>query len=242
MEDKSIILDNVSKRFKIGFRKRHSALSNLISFVSGRETKKNIDALKNISFTIKKGEIVGIIGGNGSGKSTLLRVIAGIYKQDSGIVITRGKIVSLLNLVAGLKDKLTMCENVYLCSSLFGLNQKEIKEKFNSIVKFSELDNFLDTKIYQFSEGMKQRLSFSVAMHCNPKILLLDEVFEVGDDSFKQKSAEVIKKLALRGTSVVLVSHEIQMIKKYCDEVIWIEKGEINMKGSPDSVVKKYLN
>ncbi len=235
-----IIVDNVSKKFKRGFKKHQSALARFISFLLGKESKKTIWALKDVSFKAEKGEIVGIIGENGSGKSTLLRVIAGIYKEDKGKVSINGKIISVINLRAGLQHRLTMKDHIFLTSSFFGLSKKEIKQKFNSIVEFAELENFVNTKIYQFSEGMKQRLVFSIAIHCNPEILLLDEVFEVGDKKFKIKSAEKIKNLVKKGTVVLLVSHELNMIEKYCDKVIWLDKGKIVREGKTREVVKEY--
>lgn len=239
---KRIIVENVRKRFKIGFKKEQTALARLLSLFSGRETRKVLEALKGISFDVEEGEILGIIGENGSGKSTLLRVIAGIYDKDRGRVGVRGKIVSLINLNVGLMERLTMKDNIYLCCSLFGLPQKEITQKLNSIVQFAELEPFIDTKVYQFSDGMKQRLAFSIAIHCNPKILLLDEVFAVGDEDFRKKSANKIKELVKGGASVILVSHELWMIKKYCDRVIWLDKGKIVKKGKTEEVVKKYLS
>ena len=236
-----IIIREVGKKFKIGFKKGQSALARFVSLFSGREARRIIWALNNISFKVDEGEIVGIIGKNGSGKSTLLRTISRIYKKNRGRVRTRGKIVSLINLNIGMQPRLTMRDNIYLCCSLFGLSQKEIKKRFSSIIEFSELENFVNTKLYQFSEGMKQRLAFSIAIHCNPNILLLDEVFEVGDKEFKIKSAEKIKELVKKGVSVLLVSHEMWMIEKYCTRVIWIDKGKIVKDGKTKQVLKKYL-
>jgi ABC-type polysaccharide/polyol phosphate transport system ATPase subunit len=235
-----IVVEDIAKRFKIGFKKRQTALSRLASLFSGREPKKIIWALKEVSFKAEEGEIIGIIGKNGSGKSTLLRVIAGIYKCNKGKVKTNGKIISLINLNVGMQQRLTMKDNIYLCCSLFGLSQKTIKQRFNSVLKFSELQNFLNTKIYQFSEGMKQRLAFSIAIHCNPEILLLDEVFEVGDKEFKIKSANKIKELVKKGATVLLVSHELWMIEKYCDRIIWLDKGRILEKGNTRELAVKY--
>ena len=195
-KENRIIVKNISKKFKIGFKKKQSALARFVSLFSGKEPKKIIQALKDVSFKAKKGEIVGIIGKNGSGKSTLLRIIAGIYNKDKGEIITNGKIISVINLKVGLQPRLTMRDNIFLTSSLFDLSQNDIKQRFNSIVEFAELENFVNTKIYQFSEGMKQRLAFSIAIYCNPEILLLDEVFEVGDEKFRKKSANEIKELA----------------------------------------------
>ena len=238
---KRIIVDNVRKKFKIGFKREQTTLARLVSLFSGREAKRVIEALKGVSFSVEAGEVLGIIGENGSGKSTLLRVIAGIYDKDAGKVGVNGKIVSLINLNVGLMERLTMKDNIFLCCSLFGLPQKEINQKLSSIIQFAELEPFLGTKLYQFSEGMKQRLAFSIAIHCNPQILLLDEIFAVGDEDFRKKSADKIKELVKQGISVVLVSHELWMIEKYCDRVIWLEKGKIVKKGKTKEVVKEYV-
>jgi len=151
-----------------------------------------------------------------------------------------GKIISVIHLRAGLQDRLTLKDNTLLVGSFFGLTQKEIKERFNSIVKFAELESFTETKVYQFSEGMKQRLAFSIAIHCNPDILLLDEIFEVGDEKFKKKSAEKIKKIVKKGTAVLLVSHDLGLIKRYCNKVILMEKGIKVKEGNVGRILKKY--
>lgn len=236
----SIIVDSVSKEFRIGFKKHQSALARFISLFSGREPKKILRALKDISFTVRAGEIIGIIGKNGSGKSTLLRIIAGIYSKDCGRIGINGNILSLIDLGSGMLDRLTMKENIYLVGSLFGLSQKTIRQRFDSIVGFSELQDFVNTKLYQFSSGMLQRLAFSIAIHCNPDILLLDEVFEIGDKDFKKKSAEKIRKLVKNGATAVLVSHELWMIERYCSRVIWLDKGRIVKEGKTKDVITAY--
>ncbi len=235
-----IIVENLSKKFQIGFKKNQSALERAISLFSGKEPKKTIQALNNISFTAEKGEIIGIIGENGSGKSTLLRTIAGIYRQDEGKIITNGKVVSLINLKIGLQHRLTMRDNIFLISSFFGLSRKEIIQRYNSIVEFTGLENFINTKIYQFSEGMKARLAFSIAIHCAPDILLLDEIFEIGDENFRKKSAEKIKEFVNKGVTAILVSHDLHMVKKYCDKVIWLEQGKIKREGKTKEIVEEY--
>ncbi len=239
MKEERIKVEQVGKKFKIGFKKNQNALARFISLFSGREAKKIIWALRDVSLTVKEGEMVGIIGKNGSGKSTLLRCISKIYKHDGGNIKTKGKIISLINLNIGMQPRLTMSDNIYLCCSLFGLSRKEIKDRFSNIVKFSELENFVGTKLYQFSEGMKQRLAFSIAIHCNPEVLLLDEVFEVGDKGFKIKSANKIKELVKRGVSVLLVSHELSMIEKYCNKIIWLDKGKIKKEGDT-RIIREY--
>ena len=239
---KRIIVESVSKKFMIGSIEGAGALARFISLFSGKEPKRLIHVLENLSFNVYSGEVIGIIGDNGSGKSTALRCIAGIYASDSGNIITEGKIISLIGLGAGMKDRLTMRENISLIGSLFGLSQKEIKDRLDSIIKFSELEEFVNTKLYQFSAGMLQRLAFSIAVHSNPDILLLDEVFEVGDEIFKRKSAEKIKQLVISGASVVFVSHELEMIKKYCNRLIWLEGGKLKAMGEADEIIKQYKN
>ena len=226
-----VVVEGIGKSFRIGFRKHQGFLARLIAIISGREDKKKVDVLKNVSFKCSSGEVLGLVGKNGSGKSTLLRIIAGIYQQDAGRVLLNGKAISIINLAVGLKERLTMKDNIYLCCSLFGMSRKEIARRFDSIVDFSELRDYTYTKLYQFSEGMKQRLAFSIAINCNPEILLLDEVFEVGDKSFKVKSARKIKELVSGGASVVLVSHDAEIIRRYCDRVILLEEGKIRFVG-----------
>ena len=221
---KRIIVDDVSKKFMIGTQNNIGILARFISLFSGKEPKKIIYVLKNLSLNIYSGEIVGIIGDNGSGKSTLLRIIAGIYKPDSGRVIINGKTISLINLTVGLKERLTMEENIFLVGSLFAMSRMEIKSAMQGILDFSGLKKFAGTKIYQFSEGMKQRLSFSIAINCNPDILLLDEIFEVGDEDFRKKSVNKIKEMVKNGVCAIVVSHDLEMIKKHCDRIIEIKK------------------
>jgi len=235
-----ILVEKITKEFRIGFKKKQNALSRLFGMVSGRIPTKRLVALDGVSLSVGPGETVGIIGSNGSGKSTLLRLIAGIYKKTRGKIRTRGKIISLINLSIGLKPRLTMKDNVYLIGSLFGMGRKDIKKRFNDIVRFAELNPYVNTKISQFSNGMRHRLVFSIAVNARPDILLLDEVFEVGDERFKKKSAGKIKEMVRNGASVILVSHEMWMIEKYCSRAIWIDKGNIKKHGDPKSVVRKY--
>lgn len=236
-----IIVEKVSKVFRIGFKKNQGALARTISFLSGREPKKNVIALNSVSFKAGPGEIIGIIGENASGKSTILRAIAGIYNIDSGVIKTRGKIISLINLYIGLKERLNMEDNIYLCCSFFGLDRKTTKERFDSIVEFAELWEYINTKIYQFSEGMKQRLAFSIAIHCDPDILLIDEDFEVGDEEFRKKSTDRIKELVKEGVTILLVSHDMDLIKKCCDKVVWMNKGRIIKGEDNKEIIKGYL-
>ncbi len=238
---KRIIVKNISKKFRIGAKKQ-STLSAAKNFLSGREQRKDLWVLKDISFSADEGEVIGIIGENGSGKSTLLRIIARIYNKDGGKIITRGKIVSLIGMNEGLDVRLSTRDNIFLCCSLLGLKQDEIKKRFKKIISFAGLEKFVDTKLYQFSSGMIARLAFSIAIHSinhDPDILLLDEIFAVGDEKFKDKCSEKIKELVKTGSTVLIVSHELDMLKKICKRVIWIEEGKIRKDGG-NEILKEY--
>jgi len=237
-----IKLLNVSKKFIINPKSNQSFLEFILNIFSIKNKKISIRALDNVSFSIYSGEIVGIIGENGSGKSTLLRIISDIYKPDSGKIYLNGEPIPVINLYAGLQDRLSVKENIFLLSSFFGAAKKEIKIKLDSIVKFAELENFINTRVYQLSDGMKLKLVFSISIHSEPKILLLDEIIEIGDAHFRIKHINKVKELVKKGSSVVLVSHDINIIRKYCDRVIWIKSGKVYMQGNPNKVVKKYIN
>lgn len=239
-EGKRIIIRNISKEFKIGFKKNQGALARFVSLFSGRSPRKVLQVLKGISFEVKTGEIFGVIGANGSGKSTLLRIVSGIYKSK-GRVYTNGKIISLIGLNHALKENLKMKDNIYLSAALFGFDRQKVNEKYNSIVDFSGLKDFENTKLFQFSEGMKQRIAFSIAIHCNPQILLLDEVFSVGDEGFKIKCEKKIKKLVENGISVLFVTHDLYSVKKYCKRAMWLDKGNVVKIGEPEEVCDSYL-
>ncbi len=172
--------------------------------------------VSGLSLAVAKGQIIGISGRNGIGKSTILRLIAGIYKQDAGSIVTRGKIIALINLKVGLEWQLSMVDNIEYLGTLFEIPAKVLKRRIDTIISFAGLAGCEQTPVYQFSEGMKQRLVFSVAMHADADILLLDEIFEVGDEEFRKKSAKAIVDFAKRGGSVVLVTHEKKIMDKYC--------------------------
>ena len=226
-----INVKNIAKKFNLDKRKRQGALGKMIGIFSKKENNE-IQVLKDISFSLNSGEILGIIGKNGSGKSTLLRILAGIYQADEGEINLNGESVYLAGLSNGLEEKLTMRENIFLVSSLLGLGQKDIKQKFNEIVEFSELKDYLDVKLSKFSSGMISKLAFSISIFCvshkNPDILFLDEVIGAGGDiDFQTKALEKIEKLIKSGAAVILVSHNLDVIKKYCNKAILLEKGQI---------------
>lgn len=246
-ESSKIEINNISKKFNIGYRKSDSALAQFLSYFSTRETKKSIKVLDEVSLQVSAGENVGLIGGNGSGKSTLLRIIAGIYQADSGSFEVAPNVIYMNGFGFGLKPKLTMRENVFLTGAIMGLSVSEIKKRFPEIVSFSELEEFVDTKIYQFSSGMLNRLSFSTIIHCLqqkvPDVILLDEVFGAGGDAnFQDKAINKMEEFLRSGSAVILVSHELGLISKYCNRAILLEKGKIKISGETSEVISTYLS
>jgi len=240
-----IFIDRVSKQFNIGFKKNDNALARALSWLSGKESHKLLPVLKDISLTASDGENIGLIGRNGSGKSTLLRLIAGIYQIDAGSLVTKGEIIYLNGFGFGLRDRLTMRENIYLVGLLMGASRKEIDDRFQEIVEFSELGNFVDTKVYQFSSGMLSRLRFSITFHClkhkKADIILLDEVFSAGGDlAFQNKALLKMEDFFRSGATVILVSHNLNLIERYCHRAILLEKGKILHDGEPPAVIKTY--
>lgn len=236
---------NLSKKFNIGFKKNFSLLARVLAF-SGREAKREKQVLDNVSFNVFKGETMGVIGRNGSGKSTLLGLIAGIYEADKGEIISSGKISYLSGWGFGLQHRLTMRDNIYLSGSILGLGKKDIADKFDEIVKFSGLEEFPDTKIYQFSSGMITRLAFSIVAHCleykKPDILLLDEVFGSGGDiDFQNNALKKMESLISGGITVIMVSHNLGLIKQHCKRAVWLDNGKVVSIGNPEIVVNNYI-
>ena len=220
--------------FKISLDKKDSLKERIISSLQKRNDYTILHALKEINLEVKSGEVLGIIGSNGSGKSTLLRIIAGILKPSKGEIKVDKKKVQLLTLGTGFDGQLTAKENVYLNGSLIGYSQKFLDENYDKIVKFAELDGFMNEKIKNFSSGMTARLGFAIATAGDFKdILLLDEVLSVGDIAFRKKSGERIHELMHGGATVLLVSHSIDTILSHCSRVIWLEKGELRENGTP---------
>lgn len=237
-----VIIKNASKNFKIGRVRQQGLFATVIATLSGKEPKKKICGFKNVSLEANPGDFIGIIGSNGSGKTSLLRAVAGIYNTDEGTIHTQGKTIPLINLNSGLKERLSARDNIYLYGALYGLSRKTIKERFSAIIDFSGLKEFVDTKVYQYSSGMKQRLIFSVVLHTEPDVLLLDEDFGMGDEDYVSKSFEALVALANRGAIIFLISHNLDLIRKRCNRVIWMEKGRLMMEGNASDVIQAYLN
>lgn len=239
-----ISIEDVSMRFNLGIEKGFSLKQAFISlFKKDKKTKKiNNDfwALKHVDFKIKKGEVVGFIGTNGAGKSTLLKIIAGVMKPTKGKVKSYGNICPMIELGAGFDPQLTAKENIYLNGAVMGYSKELIDSKFNEIVEFSELQDFMDVPVQNFSSGMTARLAFSIATIVEPEILIVDEILSVGDIAFQAKSEKKIMSMITGGTTVLFVSHSIDQIQKMCDKIVWIDHGEIKKIGGKE-ICDEYL-
>lgn len=203
---------------------------------------KEFLALKDVSFEVKKGEAWGIIGTNGSGKSTLLKLICGILKPYKGSVTVNGSIAPLIELGAGFDGDLTASENIYLNGAVLGYDKKFMKEHFEEIVEFAELQDFLEMPLKNYSSGMAARLGFAIATVVRPDILICDEVLAVGDYAFQQKCEKKMNEMRERGTTLLYVSHSIESVKSVCDHALWVEKGVVRMKGMAEDVCEAYIN
>lgn len=234
-----IIFENVNKSFYFQHQK---TLKELIQAVFRKEkTLERIHALKNLSFTVKKGETIGIIGRNGAGKSTLLKLIAKVSVPTSGHIEVNGKVAPLIELGAGFHPELTGKENIYLNGVILGLKEKKIKQKFDEIVDFAGIRKFLDVPIKHYSSGMYMRLAFSVAVFTDPEILLIDEIFAVGDLDFQKKCIKKMEEFKKKGVTIIFVSHEMETVKNFCTRVIYLKNGEVVFDGKPEEVVEKYI-
>lgn len=199
------------------------------------------EAVKGVSFNIEQGKIVGIVGKNGSGKSTILKAIAGIFSADEGTIDLHGNTVSLLSIGVGFQKKLTGYENIFLSGMLLGFTEEQIKERINEIIEFSELGKFIHKPVRTYSSGMHSKLAFSITAILETPIVLIDEVFSVGDIKFKEKSYNKMKELISKeDRTVVIVSHSMNALKELCDEVIWLNDGEIIDQGKPEEIIPKY--
>lgn len=239
MTDNIVInFNKVSKKFQKG--KKLFLKQALLDFFKP-SMQEDFWALKDVSFKVKRGESVGIIGANGSGKSTILKLIAGVLTPTSGKVEVNGRIGPLIELGAGFHPELTGRDNIYLNGTILGLSKAEIDQKFNEIVRFAELENFIDTPVKHYSSGMQVRLGFSIAVNIDPQILIVDEVLSVGDVSFQQKSLKLMRDFRKRGVTIVLVSHNHQVVQEFCDRAIFLGEGKILYEGKPEVVVYHYL-
>jgi ABC-2 type transport system ATP-binding protein/lipopolysaccharide transport system ATP-binding protein len=239
MSNSAIVIDHVSKRFQRSVDRRRSLKERI---VRGRPTStQDFWALRDVSVDIPKGSVYGLIGHNGSGKSTLLKLITGIYRPTSGTITTRGRIAALIELGAGFHPDMTGRENIRLNGAILGLSKREISEATEQIIDFSGLREFIDDPVKHYSSGMYVRLGFSVAVNLKPDILLVDEVLAVGDEEFQRKCFDHLTALRKTGTTIVVVSHGLGQIEALCDQVTWLDRGQVAETGPAHQVVSAYL-
>jgi ABC-2 type transport system ATP-binding protein len=229
MADVMIRVEHVSKRFVL--RHTHTLKETVVAFFKRKTLTSSFEALDDVSFDVNRGESVAIIGYNGSGKSTLLKMVAGVYRPDSGSIGIRGRVAALLEVGGGFHPDLTGRENVYLNGAILGMSQEEIQARYDSIVDFAEIAEFMDTEVKHYSSGMYVRLAFAVAIHVEHEVLLADEVLAVGDERFQQKCFEKIRELKAAGKTIFMVSHALDGIKDYCDRGILIHEHKILFDG-----------
>ena len=243
MSDKSepaVLVKSLSKSFKLPYE-QHSGIKqaavNIFNTKRGYETQQ---VLNDISFEIKKGEFFGIVGRNGSGKSTLLKLLAGIYVPDEGLIQVNGSLTPFIELGVGFNPELTGRENVFMNGALLGFDRKQMEEKYDSIVKFSEIGRFMDQKLKNYSSGMQVRLAFSIAIQAKSDILLLDEVLAVGDEAFQRKSLGIFEKYKSLNQTIILVTHDMSVVEKFCTRALLLDSGDIVKIGKPSSVAHLY--
>lgn len=237
MKKTVIKFKDVSKKFRRG---RKLLLKEALLDIFKPASTEEFWALKDVSFEVRKGETLGIIGPNGSGKSTILKLIAGVMVSTKGEIKSQGKIAPLIELGAGFHPELTGRENIYLNGSILGLSKDEIDKKFKSIVDFAELWDFIDTPIKRYSSGMHMRLGFAIAIHTDPDILLVDEILAVGDVEFRAKCMKKMKNFQEKGVAIVFISHNLEVVKSFCDRVLYLDSSKVAAEGLPKEAILLY--
>lgn len=231
--------DNVSMSFKIRHNRVDTLKERFVELFKKKQKKETLTVLNDVSFEIKRGESLGVIGHNGAGKSTLLKIVAGIYTPTAGQVTSQGKIV-LLNIGTGFDMEASAEENIYLNGAILGFTRKQMKERFNSIIEFAELQDFVKMPLKNFSSGMVSRLGFAIGIDVMPDLLLVDEVLSVGDVNFQKKCAQKIEELKQNGVSFMFVSHNISQVQKLCEKTLWIENSKVMDYGDSNEICAKY--
>ena len=241
-DKKNIVIkvSHVSKNFKVFFDKANTLKERLLFF--NRNSYESRKILKDINLSVHHGEVVALVGTNGSGKSTLLKLMTQIIYPTKGKISIKGKLVSLLELGAGFHQDFSGRENIYFNASIFGLNRREIDERLDDIIKFSELEEYIDNPIRTYSSGMYMRLAFSIAINVDADILLIDEILAVGDEHFQTKCYNKLEELKKQGKTIVIVTHNLNVVKKFCDRTVWLYDGRIKMDGNSKEVVEAYVN
>jgi ABC-type polysaccharide/polyol phosphate transport system ATPase subunit len=238
-QELAIQAKNISKTFHIS-EDSHNTVKHRLFNIFNPPRSKRVEALKMMNFEVRKGECIGLIGRNGSGKSTLTKILAGVYPTDTGYININGSTL-LMNLGVGMSHELTARENVYVSASVLGLKIKEIDEIFDKIIDFAELKEFVDTKIKFFSSGMVARLGFSIAVNAGADIMFLDEIFAVGDMKFQEKAVKVLESSWIEGKTVILVSHSMGVIQKYCQRSAYMKHGKMEFFGETEKAVEMYI-
>lgn len=239
-KENAIVVSHLSKSFKLPTERSWGLKQAIFNRLKGIKGYTKQEVLKDISFTVKKGEFLGIVGRNGSGKSTLLKILAGIYVPDSGTITTYGSLVPFIELGVGFNPELTGRENIYMNGAMLGFSNVEMDQMFDDIVRFAELEPFMDQKLKNYSSGMQVRLAFSIAIRARGDILILDEILAVGDAAFQEKCNQYFASLS-KDQTVILVTHSMENVRRFCDRAILIEHGKIIKEGNPDQVADAYL-
>lgn len=242
MNNNDVVIEvkDIRKKFKVYYDKGHTLKERMIS--KKRNKFEEREVIRGISFTVKRGEAIGLVGHNGCGKSTTLKMLTRIMYPDSGEINIQGRVSSLLELGAGFHPDMSGRENIYINASIFGLDKKEIDSKIDDIIAFSELEEFIDNPVRTYSSGMYMRLAFSVAINVNAEVLLIDEILGVGDVNFQTKCFNKLMEIKGNGTTIVLVSHSTSQVERICDRSIWIHEGQIAAEGDPVDVHREYLS
>lgn len=240
MKEKVIQVRNVSMHFNLMTERVDSIKEYLLKLIKGKLLYNDFIALHDVSFDIYKGDILGLIGLNGAGKSTLLKILAGVLKPTSGTVQVKGRIAPLIEVGAGFDPELTARENIFLNGAILGYSRQFLESKFDEILDFAELRDFVDVPVKNFSSGMYARLGFAIATMVEPDILIVDEVLSVGDFRFQEKCEKRIREMIGHGVTIILVSHDSKLIKEMCSRVIWLEHGVIRKMGSTESICDEY--
>jgi len=239
-DDIAIRVDGVSKTFRLPHEKNASIKGAVLNFYKHKRSFEKQTVLNNVSFEVKNGEFFGIVGRNGSGKSTMLKMLAGIYTPTRGSLAVNGRLTPFIELGVGFNPELTGRENVFLNGALLGFNRKEMLAMYDDIVKFAELERFMDQKLKNYSSGMQVRLAFSIAIKVESDILLLDEVLAVGDAAFQKKCFDFFRQLKKEKRTVIFISHDMNAVREYCDKAVLIEAGKVILSGSPEDVAQQY--
>lgn len=239
----AVVFDSVSKRYKIHHQRVKSFQEAVVNlFYRKNGTTEEFWALKDVDFEVGYGETFGIIGPNGSGKSTALKLITRVLEPTKGRVTTKGRLTAMIELGAGFHPDLTGRENIFLLGSILGYNAREMRQRFDKIVAFAELERFIDTPLKHYSSGMNMRLGFSIIINADPEVLIIDEVLAVGDLAFQEKCLKVLTEFQNAGVSILMVTHDLELASRFCDKAILLQMGQIVAEGHPNDVISAYVS